>query len=115
MPGPAYELIELRAANPSEFTWVWTAYGVKRLLRERVDWVVVHQLPDLAYSRLDSSFVAELEQVAERRALFDPLVDNGAERHYDPIDAFYAPVSGFAGVERPGPRIAIYRIDELRL
>lgn len=115
MPGPAYELIELRAANPSEFTWVWTAYGVKRLLRERVDWVVVHQLPDLAYSRLDSSFVAELEQVAERRALFDPLVDGGAERHYDPIDAFYAPVSGFAGVERPGPRIAIYRIDELRL
>ena len=27
---------------------------------------------------------------------------------YDPIDAFYLPIWGFAGVERPGPSIVIY-------
>ena len=115
MPGPGYELIELRATNPSGFTWVWTAYGAKRLLREQVAWIAVHQLPGLAYSRLDSSFVAELEQIAERQVFLDPLVDDQGKRLYDPLDAFYTPVSGFAGVERPGPRIAIYRVDELQL
>ena len=115
VPGPGYELIELRAANPSNFSWVWSEYGTERLLREQIRWVVVHESPDLAYSRPDSSFVVELEQVAERLALFDPLIDDRSEREYDPIDAFYVPVSGFASVERPGPRIAIYRINELNL
>ena len=58
LPGPGYELIELRAANPSDFAWIWTIYGVERLLREHVTWVVVHESPDLSYSRLDSSFIA---------------------------------------------------------
>ena len=80
MPGPGYELIELRATNPSGFTWVWTAYGAKRLLREQVAWIAVHQLPGLAYSRLDSSFVAELEQIAERQVFLDPLVDDQGKR-----------------------------------
>ena len=115
MPGPGYELIELRSANPSGLAWIWTAYGAERLLRESVDWIVVHHSPDLAYSRLDSSFIADLEQVAERQMLFDPLLDAQGQRLYDPIDAFYLPVSGLASIARPGPRIAIYRMNELRL
>lgn len=115
LPGPGYELIELRAVNPSDFAWIWTIYGVERLLREHVTWVVVHESPDLSYSRLDSSFIAALEQVAERQVLFDPLLDAQSRRLYDPIDAFYLPVSGLASIERPGPRIAIYRMRELHM
>lgn len=112
-PGPGYELIEMRAVNPSGFSWVWTTAEIERLLRERVTWVVVHEFPDLAYSQLDSSFIAGLERVADRLVLFDPLVDGQSQRLYDPIDAFYVPISGFASVKRPGPRIAIYHMNEL--
>ena len=115
MPSPGYELIELRAVNPSGFAWIWTGYGVERLLREGVTWVVVHESPDLEYSRVDSSFIAELEQVAQRVVLFDPLLNDRDQRLYDPIDAFYLPVSGFASIDRPGPKVAIYRLNELRL
>jgi len=106
---PGYDLIEFRATNPSGFDWVWTEYGVERLAREHVGWVVVHEHP-LAYSQLDSSFVIALESAAERLQLFDPLQNAQGEAVYDPIDAFYLPVAGFEGIERPGPRIAIYRV-----
>ena len=77
--------------------------------------MLLHHLSDLDYSHLDSVFVTSLERVGERQVLFVPLVADSGRRRYDPIDAFYLPVSGFAGVERPGPRIAGYRLGVDRL
>ena len=115
LPGPGYQLVELRAANAEGFSWVRSGYAVDELVRDGIEWVVLHHLSELDYSRLDSAFVTALERVGERQVLFDPLVADSGRRRYDPIDAFYLPVSGFAGVERPGPRIAVYRLGVDRL
>lgn len=42
-------------------------------------------------------------------ASFDPFAP-GAAPGYDPHDAFFVPVAGFAGVAAPGPRISIYEL-----
>ena len=115
LPGPGYQLVELRATNAEGFSWVPSDYAVDELVRDGIEWVVLHHLSELEYSRLDSVFVTELERVGEQQILFDPLVADSGGRRYDPIDAFYLPVSGFASVERPGPRIAIYRLGTDRL
>jgi hypothetical protein len=58
-------------------------------------------------------FVPELHAAVRRHgalvATFDPL-SLRARPVYDPHDAFFVPVAGFPGVERPGPRLTVYRI-----
>ena len=41
--------------------------------------------------------------------VFDPFAPD-ADPVVEPLDAFYLPLARFAGVERPGPRIEIYRL-----
>jgi hypothetical protein len=45
-------------------------------------------------------------EVAQFRS-YDPA--RTAAHVYDLLDAFYLPLRGFDGVERPGPNITIYR------
>lgn len=108
-PEPHYDILELRPAAAGE-SWrsVRPTFEVDRLAREGIQWVVLQQHP-LGYSRPDSAFVAALVARAERVAHFVG-VKQGAVAVYDPIDAYYVPVAGFAGVLRPGPNISIYRL-----
>jgi hypothetical protein len=72
------------------------------------DLLVVQSSP-LMYST-DAPLISEIaerqyKRVADFRA-HDPAQTAG--HVYDPIDAFYLPLRGFAGVERPGPNVTIY-------
>jgi hypothetical protein len=44
------------------------------------------------------------------QAVFDPFAPGTFRPVYDSIDAFFVPMAGFGGVERPGPKITIYRL-----
>jgi 4-amino-4-deoxy-L-arabinose transferase-like glycosyltransferase len=109
--GPSYELVELRAANPLGRRAIWTEYSAARLREAGIEWVVLHDHPHLEYSRPDSAFAAQVEREAELAWHCDPFTGKGEELVYDPLDAFYVPVSGFGGVERPGPKIRVYRLS----
>ncbi len=73
-----------------------------------VGWIVAHD-HSLFSSRLDPASLERLDGRLVLRAAFDPF--RGARDHavYDAQDAYYAPLGGFAAVERPGPSVRIYQ------
>ena len=74
---------------------------------ENVRYVVWHSYP-LAYSSLPPP--PELEAMVPV-AVFDPWTGPGDRPVLEPMDAFYLPLARLDGLERPGPRIAIYRVE----
>lgn len=80
-----------------------------RVDRRAVDYLVTHD-HELYWSEIPDGF---LERNADRLEL---LVDldprDGAEGSpvFEPNDAYYIPISGFAGVSAPGPHVRIYRV-----
>ena len=74
-------------------------------------WVVLHRHP-LGYSRIDSTFAAALAARAERVAHFSPGVLRPTHGSYDIFDAFYLPLGGYDGLERPGPDVEIWRLRD---
>lgn len=109
-PPPAYYVVELQPASGVALRSVWNPCPVDSLLRRGIGWVVTHEHP-LPYSRVDAVFALQLESQAVLVAQFDPFA--AGERPapvYDPTDAYYAPLAGFAALERPGPLIKIYRL-----
>ena len=107
---PSYYVVELQAVNPLNRRTVWTTFGVDRLRQEGIEWVVTHQHP-LAYSQVDPAFRKELEREALLVQRFNPFSERAGSPVYDPVDAYYVPLAGYAGVERPGPSIQIYRLS----
>lgn len=110
-PEPAYYVVELHPRDRLEQRSVWPEYSTESLARQGVRWVLVHEHP-LPYSRADSAFQAQLDRDAQLVYGIDPFVQSAGQPVYDPIDAYYAPVAGLAAVERPGPAIRIYRLEE---
>jgi hypothetical protein len=86
-----------------------SATYVARPVAERPDVIVVQSSP-LMYSAdapaVQSIADTEYGLAASFRG-HDPAL--AAANAYDPLDAFYLPLRGFRGVERPGPNIAVYR------
>lgn len=113
-PAPAYYVVSLRPAFRMPLRSVWNLCPVDSLLNRGVGWVVTLEHP-LLYSQVDAEFARQLESQAVLMARFDPFV---AGEHsppvYDPLDAYYAPLAGFAALERPGPLIRIYRLEVQR-
>jgi Flp pilus assembly protein TadD len=72
------------------------------------DFVLTHDHP-LPSSHLDASFVAQLQEKGTRRATFTP--GNVGRAVFDDMDAYYIPIAGFEGLQRPGPQIEIWQID----
>jgi hypothetical protein len=107
-PRPSYYVLGLQAINPLNRRTIWTTYSTTRLAEEGIRWVVTHEHP-LAYARLDSAFEKQLARDAVLVKSFDPFIKGAGPPVYDPVDAYYVPVAGFAGVERPGPLIRIYQ------
>jgi len=110
-PRPSYYVVELQAANPLNRRTVWTTFSTARLVQEDVRWIVTHEHP-LAYSQVDPAFAEQLAQDARLIQRFDPFKEGAEALVYDPIDAYYVPVAGFARVGRPGPLIRIYQLPD---
>ncbi|MAE69677.1 MAG: hypothetical protein CME06_04310 [Gemmatimonadetes bacterium] len=85
--------------------------GLGMIDRESFPWVLTHEHELSLYSALHFKLRAELERGAEPVVVFEPG-PRGEERHgvFDPIDAYYAPIAGFGGYERPGPTIRVWRL-----
>ena len=98
---PSYDIVELRRCDLSGYSWIWSQYDLDRLQRDGVDWVVVQEHPHLSFSNADAPFVDSLAKHPVH--IFDPFLSAATPR-YDQIDAYYLPVSGFAGVDRAGAR-----------
>jgi hypothetical protein len=71
------------------------------------DWILIQRSPLVVYSPLPR----QLPQIlAEQYSLVKtfPAADD-RPRLYDQQDAFYLPLAGFDGIERPGPSFDLYR------
>ncbi|MBQ35411.1 MAG: hypothetical protein CME04_03395 [Gemmatimonadaceae bacterium] len=78
------------------------------------DYVLTNDHP-LSPVRLDSSFVGQLPSVAQRQARFTPAGWDVADPpEFDPIDAYYIPVSDFGDLRQAGPAIEIWRVRGAR-
>jgi hypothetical protein len=74
------------------------------------DWLVLYDSPLALYPRAD----AALDALAQSKyTLVKQFKGAGAAKDaiFDPQDAFFLPIAGFDGVERPGPDVRIYRLS----
>lgn len=108
-PAPSYRVLEVHPEGFPPRRAVRAVSDLDSLRREGVEWVVVHEHP-LEYSRPDTALVRQLEAEAVLCARLDPFVKGAAAPAYDPQDAFYVPLGGFAAVRRPGPAISVYSL-----
>jgi len=89
----------VRAADLPLWSTDLDAFGVTH--------VITHEHP-LPFSRPNAQQLAALAPRLELLATFSPFVD-GPAGEYEELDAYYVPIAHFAGVERPGPIVRIYR------
>lgn len=86
--------------------------GELSLIRDRdCAYVVLHRHA-LSYSRVDSTFAAQLAVVGKRVADFAPVGLSASRPRYDPIDAYYIPVADFGALRQAGPAIEIWHLDQ---
>jgi hypothetical protein len=73
----------------------------------RPDWLILYDSP-LAYAELDPRMT---RLALERYRLAHEVrgVGTSRQRVFDPQDAFFLPVFGFSGIDRPGPDVLVYR------
>lgn len=73
------------------------------------DFVIVQESPLELYTAVPRALDVVLAQdytLVQRIEAYDPAAISGV---FDRIDAFFLPLSGFGGIHRPGPNMAIYR------
>jgi hypothetical protein len=75
-----------------------------------VEVLVTHDHP-LPFSTVSPRVLAQLEPHLRLLAEFDPFTERRPEAVFEHADAYYVPIHGFAGVERPGPHIRIYAFE----
>jgi Dolichyl-phosphate-mannose-protein mannosyltransferase len=73
------------------------------------EWVLVQRSPLRHYSAVSPGLEATLRDHYELTRRFSTGAGEGSARLYDQLDAFYLPLSGFAGLTRPGPEFELYR------
>lgn len=88
------------------------AGSIEEIERLEPGFVVLHR-HSLGYSRIDSTFALELGEIAELQARFLPPGLEQETPRYDPLDAFYVPLSGFGTLAQPGPEVEIWRVKEV--
>ena len=88
----------------------------RRMNRRRYDtaWVIVDRHEIAAYSPPPPPPIERiLEEEGRVVATFSPFREgDSGEAVFDQSDAFYLPVAGFEAMVRPGPEIAIYRVEK---
>ena len=88
------------------------AGSIEEIERLEPEFVVLHRHP-LEYSRIDSTFALELGEIAELQTRFVPPGLEQETPQYDPLDAFYVPLSEFGVLAQPGPEVEIWRVKEV--
>jgi hypothetical protein len=73
------------------------------------DWVVVQKSPLVTYSRVPASLERQLADRFTLVAQFPTGSDSSTARIYDQQDAFYLPLAGLDGIQRPGPSFDVYK------
>ena len=74
-------------------------------------WIVLQRSPLIHYSRIPATVERLVRDRYELVRAF-PVTADGTDRLYDQQDAFFLPLDGLAGIERPGPSFEIYRLRE---
>jgi len=72
-------------------------------------WILVQRSPLVIYSRVPETLEAVLRDRFTLVARFPVDGEPGSVRVYDQQDAFYLPLSGFAGLRRPGPAFELHK------
>jgi len=73
------------------------------------DWIVIHEAPLLAYTWFEREIRTLLSDKYRLAHVESALEGRGVSRVYDMQDAFFLPIAGFRGVQRPGPTVWIFR------
>jgi hypothetical protein len=73
-------------------------------------WIILQRSPLIHYSRIPAPVERLVHDRYELVRAF-PVAADGTDRLYDQQDAFFLPLDGLAGIERPGPSFEIYRLD----
>lgn len=80
------------------------------LADSKAAWLLAHDHV-LFSSRTDEAALASLAGRLTPAAVFDPFVGPREGAHFEDADAYYLPYAGFHVLERPGPRVRIYRVE----
>jgi hypothetical protein len=73
------------------------------------DYILVQQHP-LLYSRIPEGLAAMISSYYEETSRFQAIDMTRWRGWFDPLDAFYLPMAGFAHIVRPGPNFILYRL-----
>ena len=107
---PNYYVVEVVQEKPQqELMSVWEVEDIAQLREKGIYWIVTQEHPLIPSSR-NAGLRRQLDREGQLVQSFEPFTQEAAPV-YDPIDAYYVPLSGFSGVERPGPTLRIYRFD----
>jgi len=74
------------------------------------DWIILQRSPLALYSEVPAGVERLVQQRYELAAVFTATPPRPG-RLYDQQDAFFLPLEGFDGIERPGPNFEIYRLE----
>ena len=72
-------------------------------------WIILQRSPLMHYSYVSPTIERLVRDRYELVRSF-PVTADGSDRLYDQQDAFFLPLDGLAGIERPGPSYEIYRL-----
>jgi hypothetical protein len=95
---------------PTTLSTVRTKPDAAALAAEHVQYVVVHDHV-LFSSHVDPEAFATLVPRLHLLAEFDPFTAERSKAVFEDLDAYYIPMAGFGAVDRPGPRIRVYRFE----
>jgi hypothetical protein len=74
------------------------------------DWIVLDETPLTAYTATPDSLRDLVRDRYELAMRVPGVPAEMGEAIYDRQDAFFLPIAGFSGIERPGPTVLIYRL-----
>jgi hypothetical protein len=72
-------------------------------------WIILQRSPLMHYSYISPAIERLVRERYDLVRAF-PVIADRADRLYDQQDAFFLPLDGLAGIERPGPNFEIYRL-----
>jgi 4-amino-4-deoxy-L-arabinose transferase-like glycosyltransferase len=73
------------------------------------DWIILQRSPLALYSDVPAGVEQLVRERYDLAAAFTPAPPR-TDRVYDPQDAFFLPLKGLTGIERPGPNFEVYRL-----
>ncbi len=80
-----------------------------RFFPDDPDWILIQRSGLVVYSNVPPALESRLRADYTLVRSFPTAVTERSDRVYDQQDAFYIPLSGLEGLERPGPGFELYR------